>query len=91
MSKDRVIGIGFDLEDPAPTVMLKGSGEQVATILSAARAADIPIVRNAALAEQLYRVPIDAPIGQELFPVMAVLLAQVLDLDQLTATEESSR
>jgi len=90
MSNERVIGIGFNLGDPAPTVMLKGSGEQVAPILSAARAAgDIPIVRDAALAEQLYRVPIDAPIGRDLFPVMAVLLAQVLDLDQ--ATEESSR
>lgn len=89
MSNDRVIGIGYDLQDTAPTVMLKGSGEQVAPLLSAARAADIPIVRDAALAEQLYRVPIDAPIGRELFPVMAVLLAQVLDLDQ--ATEDSSR
>ena len=91
MSQDRVIGIGFNLEDPAPTVMLKGSGEQVDPILSAARGANIPIVHNAGLAEQLYRVPIDAPIGRELFPVMAVLLAQVLDLDQLTATEDSSR
>ncbi len=89
MSNDRVIGIGFNPQDPAPTVLLKGSGEQVAPILSAARAADIPIVRDAALAQQLYRVPIDAPIGRELFPVRAVLLAQVLDLDQLK--EESSR
>lgn len=96
MRNDRVIGIGFNPEDPAPTVMLKGSGEQVAPLLSAARAADIPIVRDAALTDQLYRVPIDAPIGREpgrpmgqLFPVMAVLLAQVLYLDQ--ATEESSR
>lgn len=95
MSNDRVIA--FKGQDPAPTVMLKASGEHVAPILSAARAAgDIPIVHDAALAEELYRVPIDAPIGREpgmgqLFPVMAVLLAQVLDLDQLTATEESSR
>jgi type III secretion system FlhB-like substrate exporter len=50
---------------------------------------DIPIVRDPALAEPLYRVPTDAPIGRELFPVMAVLLAQILDLDQ--ATKESSR
>jgi len=53
-------------------------------------------LQDTALAEQLDRVPIDAPIKREpgrpmgqLFPVMAVLLAQVLDLDQ--ATEESSR
>jgi hypothetical protein len=30
-------------------------------------------------------------IGLELFPVMAVLLAQVLDLDQPNAVEGSSR
>ena len=67
MRNDRVIGIGFNPEDPAPAV-----------------------------AEQPYPVPMDAPIvGQpggpmgQLFPVMAVLLAQVLYLDQ--ASEESSR
>ena len=55
MRNDRVIGIGFNPQDPALTV------------------------------------PMDAPVGPmgQLFPVMAVLLAQVLDLDQ--ATEESSR
>jgi hypothetical protein len=45
------------------------------------------------LTEQLYRAPVEAPVGREpgnqLFPVMAVLLAQVLDLDQ--TTKESSR
>jgi hypothetical protein len=46
--------------------------------------ADIPIARTPALAEQL-----DPPSGRDLFPVMAVLLAQVLDLDQ--TTKESSR
>lgn len=45
---------------------------------------DIPMVRDPALAEQL-----DPPGGRDLFPVMAVLLAQVLDLDQ--TTKESPR
>jgi hypothetical protein len=65
MSNDRVIGISYNPEDPAPTVVLKGS--------------DAPIGREPG-----------RPMGQ-LFPVMAVLLAQVLDLDQLTVTEGSSR
>jgi type III secretory pathway component EscU len=85
---NRVIGIGFNPGDPAPTVIFKAAGEQVHPVLTAAR--DIPVVRNPALAEQLYRVPIDAPIGRELFPVMAVLLAQVLDLDQPTTAEKPS-
>ena len=41
------------------------------------------------LAEQLERAPVEAPVTRELFPVMAVLLAQVLDLDQ--TTKEPSR
>jgi type III secretion system FlhB-like substrate exporter len=86
-TRNRVIGVRFNPDDPAPTIVLKAAGEQADPVLAAAR--DIPIVRDAALAEQLYRVPIDAPIGCELFPVMAVLLAQVLDLDQLTSSEES--
>jgi hypothetical protein len=45
---------------------------------------DIPIERDPALAEHP-----DPPSSLELFPVMAVLLAQVLDLDQ--ATKEFSR
>jgi flagellar biosynthesis protein FlhB len=91
-TRNRVIGIRFNPDDPAPTIVLKAAGEQADPVLAAAHAAhDIPIVRDAALAEQLYRVPIDAPIGRELFPVMAVLLAQVLDLDQLTSSKESSQ
>jgi type III secretion system FlhB-like substrate exporter len=91
MTRNRVIGIGYDPEGLAPTIVMKGSGEQVDPILAAATAADIPVVRDATLADQLYRVPIDAPIGRELFPVMAVLLAQVLDLDHVTHSGESSR
>lgn len=42
---------------------------------------DIPIVPDAAFT--------DTPTGQDLFPVMAVLLAQVLDLDQTTKESPS--
>jgi type III secretion system FlhB-like substrate exporter len=88
----RVIGIGYKTEDAAPNVVLKASGEQADAVLSAARGASfIPVVHDPALADQLYRVPIDAPIGRDLFPVMAVLLAQVLDIDQLSTKGESSR
>jgi hypothetical protein len=46
--------------------------------------------------QPLYGAPVEAPVGRQpgspvgqLFPVMAVLLAQVLDLDQ--TTKESPR
>jgi type III secretion system FlhB-like substrate exporter len=82
MTTTRVIGIGYELDEAAPTVVLKGAGAEAEAVLARARqSGDVRIVRDAALAEQLYRVPIDAPIGRELFPVMAVLLAEVLELD----------
>ena len=81
--RTRVVGVGYTPGDDAPTVLAKASGEQAAAVLAAARASgDVAIVRDPGLVEQLYRVPIDGPIGRELFPVMAVLLAEVLDLDQ---------
>jgi type III secretion system FlhB-like substrate exporter len=53
-------------------------------VLDAARRSSEPppVVRDAALVDQLYRIPIDAPIGRELFPVMATLLAHVVHLDR---------
>jgi hypothetical protein len=50
---------------------------------------DIPREIDPPPAEPLLGTATDAPGGRELFPVMAVLLAQVLDLD--LATKESSR
>jgi type III secretion system FlhB-like substrate exporter len=68
----------------APTVVLKGAGVGATAVLDAARRAaePPPVVRDAALVDQLYRIPIDAPIGRELFPVMATLLAHVVQLDR---------
>jgi len=83
MSTRRVVGVSYSLDDPAPTVVVKGSGAEAQAILASARAdGDTVIVKDAALTDRLYRVPIDAPIGRELFPVMAVLLAHVLQVDR---------
>ncbi len=42
---------------------------------------DVPNVRDPEWVEQLYRLPVDASVGKELFPVMATLLAHVLFVD----------
>ena len=80
----RVVGVSYELGELAPTVVLKGAGAAAETVLEAARrASEAPlVVRDAALVDQLYRIPIDSPIGRELFPVMATLLAHVVQLDQ---------
>ena len=90
MEKKRVVGISYEpAAGEAPVVVLKGSGEAADAVLDAAQAReDLPVVRDPTLVEQLYRVPIDASVGKELFPVMAVLLAHVLYVDRKTLEEK---
>jgi type III secretion system FlhB-like substrate exporter len=80
----RVVGVSYEPGEMAPTVVLKGAGVGAAAVLDAARRASEapPVVRDPALVDQLYRIPIDAPVGRELFPVMATLLAHVVQLDR---------
>lgn len=84
MSTRRVVGVNCDLEQPAPVVVVKGAGAEADAILAQARDAELPVFRDTALVEQLYRVPIDAAIGRELFAVMASLLAHVITVDRAT-------
>jgi type III secretion system FlhB-like substrate exporter len=80
MSTKRVIGIAYDPDKGAPTVVLKGAGSDAEALLSEAKGnASVPVIHAPALAEQLYRTPVDGAIGRELFPVMAALLAHVLE------------
>jgi type III secretion system FlhB-like substrate exporter len=87
----RVVGVSYSQGDIAPTVVLKTAGEGVRVVLDEARRQSEPpsVVRDARLVEQLYRIPIDAPIGRELFPVMATLLAHVVQLDRFTQEQIS--
>lgn len=80
---DRVVGIGYELEDAAPTVILKGAGAEAHEILARARQlGDVPVVKDPQLVRELYRLPLDGPIGRELFPVMAAVLAHIVRIDR---------
>lgn len=83
MERKRVVGVSCDPAEGGPVVVLKGAGAAADALLDEARGNDdLPVVRDAALVDQLYRVPIDTAVGRELFPVMAVLLAHVLMADR---------
>lgn len=83
MPDTKLIGVSYDPDEAAPVVMLKAAGVDADTLIQQAiLSGDVPIVRDANLVNQLYRVPMDQPIGRELFPVMAVLLAHVLRIDR---------
>lgn len=80
---DKVVGISYDMQEPAPTVILKAAGPEAQVVLDRAqRLGDVRVVKDPELLRELYRVPLDNPIGRELFPVMAALLAHIIRLDQ---------
>lgn len=79
---NKVVGVSFDVDSGAvPTVVLKSAGNDADAVVRAGEQADVPVVRDAALVQALYRVPMDSPISRELFPVMAALIAHVLSVD----------
>jgi len=89
MTAKRVVGVSYKGENGAPVVVVKGAHEAADAILDAAVAhPDIPVLHNAALAEELYRTPIDGPVDRSLFPVMAVLLAHVVAVDRDLGEDE---
>lgn len=82
----KVVGLKYEAGEGLPQVIVKGSGEAAEEILRRGEALGaLPVVRDAALAEQLYRLPMDAPIGPELFELVAALLAHVFALEQQAA------
>lgn len=82
MTKSRVVGVSYGPDESSPTIILKGAGTDADAIVAAAKLRETPIVRAPELAEHLYRSRLDAPVGRELFPVMALLLAHVMQADR---------
>jgi type III secretion system FlhB-like substrate exporter len=79
----RLVGLKYEPAEGLPQVILKASGraaEEVLRLRTRALQAP-PVVRNDALLEQLYRLPVEGRIGPELFQVVAILLAHVLAID----------
>ena len=79
----RVVGLGYVPGEGLPQVVLKGSGPLAEQLLGARRAGGPApaVVKNEALLESLYRLPLDSAIGPELFHAVAAILAHVLAVD----------
>lgn len=79
----RIVGLKYEPGDGAPQVILKASGELAEEVLRRRRRAAeaAPVVKNEALLEQLYRLPVDGQIGAELYRAVALLLAHVLAVE----------
>jgi len=79
----KVVGLKYEPGEGLPQVVVKGSGPAAEEILRRRDASGgPPAVQDSALAAQLYRLPMDATIGPELFELVAALLAHVFSLEQ---------
>ena len=78
----RVVGLSYEPDKGLPQVILKGAGPLADEILKRrGPRVGVQVVRNEALLQSLYRLPLDAQIGPELFHVVAVILAHVFALE----------
>lgn len=67
-------------EHPLPVIIAKGFDAEAARLRREAQLADVPIVGNPPVARALYQVELGAPIPEELFETVAVILRWVESL-----------
>ena len=70
-------------KDAAPKVTAKGRGALADKILALARENRIPIEQDSTLMEALYRLDINEEIPEELYQVVAELLAFIYRMNKL--------
>lgn len=79
---NKVVGLSYEPDDGLPRLILKGSGKAAEAIVDSAKKNDGPeIVKDKELLKKLYRLPIDAEIGPELFHLVAMILAHVFAIE----------
>jgi flagellar biosynthesis protein len=80
---DIAIAIKYDKDkDNAPRVVAKGMRLKAEKIKEIAKAYDVPIMRNVALAGALYKVEIGEEVPEELYDAVAEVLNFVFALQQ---------
>ncbi len=76
-------------EDVAPLVLAAGRNEAAEALVERARDLDIPVQTDAPLAQALDLVPVGAFVPEELYPVVAQVLALVYTMDRQVGKRES--
>ena len=79
----KVVGLQYTPGDGLPKVILKGSGKIADEILNERNAINShKVIEDEELVKKLYRLPIDAEITNDLYDVVAVVLAHVFSVNQ---------
>ena len=80
--RQRAVAIQYNPEDAAPKIMAKGAGLVAERIMENARLADVPLHKDAALAEELTKIDLGAGIPPELYEAVAQILIFINELDR---------
>jgi flagellar biosynthesis protein len=79
----KVVGLQYEVGQGLPQVILKGSGPLAEEILRRRDPVKGPqVVKDEELLKKLYRLPLDAEIGPELYHLVAILLAHVFAIEE---------
>ena len=85
----KVVGLRYEPEHGLPQVILKGYGALADEILQRrSQENGPPVVKDEALLEQLYRLPIDADIGPALYRLVAIILVHVFAVEEVMKGED---
>lgn len=77
----QVVGLKYAAQD-LPRIILKGTGPLAEEILKRRDPQSGPeVIKNEALLQSLYRLPLDSHIGPQLFHIVARVLAHVFALE----------
>ncbi|HON39617.1 MAG TPA: EscU/YscU/HrcU family type III secretion system export apparatus switch protein [Deltaproteobacteria bacterium] len=84
--QDKAVALKYERgKDPAPRVTAKGRGVVAERILAIAREHNIPIRQDKALLDALYRLDINEEIPEDLYRVIAEVLAFVYRMNRMKA------
>lgn len=91
MAKEKrsAIAIRYDIEkDIAPVILAAGRGDFAEEILQVAEENKIPFYEDKGLADLLLKLEVDTEIPQELYVLVAEILAFIFRLDQMAGKRE---
>ena len=76
--RKKAVALKYDSnKDIAPTVVAKGVGEIANKIIEVAKEYKVPIVKNSALADMLYKIELENAIPEDLYELVATIIVYI--------------
>ena len=79
--RKKAAALKYEYGQSDPKVTAAGMGNIAEKILQEAEKSEVPIVYNEELADMLTKVDIDSEIPQELYEVVAKVIAYIMEVD----------